>query len=114
MKKHSSSRAPHSALRVGRYGHFIGGKWGQKAHNGKSFENRNPATGELISIYPEATRQDIAEAVKAARKALDSWRKMPIAKRGELLLKSMRILEDRKEVYAQAMTREMGKVLSET
>src|SRR4029077_12342860 len=42
------------------------------------------------------------------------WRKVPVAKRGELLLKAMRLLEERKEIVAQAMTREMGKVLDET
>src|SRR5689334_15460004 len=98
----------------GKYSHFIGGRWGQSTSNGKSFENRDPGNGQLLSIYPEATRKDVDEAVHAAKKAFDSWRKVPVAKRGELLLRAMRILEDRKEFYAQAMTREMGKVLAET
>src|ERR1044072_779329 len=95
-----------------KHSHYIGGRWGQSSTNGKVFENRDPANGELLSMYPEATRQDVDEAVRAARKAFEMWRKMPVAKRGELLLKAMHILEERKESYAQAMTREMGKVLS--
>src|SRR5258708_3568421 len=97
-----------------KHSHFIGGRWGQTGPNGKYFENRNPATGELLSMYPEATRHDVDEAVKAARQAFESWRKVPVAKRGEILLRAMRLLEDRKELFAQAMTREMGKVISET
>jgi acyl-CoA reductase-like NAD-dependent aldehyde dehydrogenase len=93
--------------------HFIGGRWGLSSANGKTFENRNPATGELVSVYPEASRQDVDAAVQAARKAFDSWRKVPVAKRGEVLLRAMRLLEERKEVFAQAMTREMGKVIAE-
>jgi acyl-CoA reductase-like NAD-dependent aldehyde dehydrogenase len=94
--------------------HFIGGRWGVTGPNGKYFENRNPATGELLSVYPEATRRDVDEAVQAARKAFEHWRKVPIAKRGEMLLRAMRLLEDRKALFAEAMTREMGKVLAET
>jgi alpha-ketoglutaric semialdehyde dehydrogenase len=96
--------------------HFIQGIWRASSHNGhgKTFENRDPATGQLLSVYPEASRQDVDEAVKAARRAFDRWRKVPVAKRGEILLKAMRLLEDRKEIFAQAMTREMGKVLTET
>ena len=94
--------------------HFINGQWRTSSHNGKSFENRDPATGRLLGVYPEATRQDVDEAVRAARKALDRWRKTPAAKRGEILLRSMRILEERQELFAQDMTREMGKILHET
>jgi acyl-CoA reductase-like NAD-dependent aldehyde dehydrogenase len=97
-----------------KHSHFINGKWGQASLNGKHFENRDPGNGQLLSVYPEATRKDVDEAVQSARKAFESWRKVAVAKRGELLLKAMRILEDRKEIYAQAMTREMGKVLTET
>jgi len=94
--------------------HFINGRWGRSTHNGKCFENRDPANGQLLSVYPEATRQDVDEAVQGARKAFDLWRKVAVAKRGEILLKAMRLLEERKEIVAQAMTREMGKVLAET
>jgi acyl-CoA reductase-like NAD-dependent aldehyde dehydrogenase len=94
--------------------HLINGEWRPSLHNGRYFENRDPATRQLLSVYPEATRQDVDVAVQAARKAFESWRKVPVAKRGEILLRSMRLLEDRKEFFAQAMTREMGKVLAET
>ncbi|MDQ3442678.1 MAG: aldehyde dehydrogenase family protein, partial [Chloroflexota bacterium] len=53
-------------------------------------------------------------AVAAASKAFASWRLYPAPKRGELLFKAARILENRKEAYAREMTEEMGKVLDET
>ncbi|MGQ0644591.1 MAG: aldehyde dehydrogenase family protein [Elusimicrobiota bacterium] len=93
---------------------FIAGRWRRASKGGGSFENRNPATGELVNVYPESTEQDVNDAVQSARRAYDSWRKTPAAKRGEILLKSMRLLEERKEDFARAMTREMGKVLAET
>lgn len=97
-----------------RPGHFIGGQWRFATARENVFPNINPATGELINTYPEATRQDVAQAVQAAHRAFDPWRKMPVAQRGALLLKVMRLLEERKELYARAMTQEMGKVLLET
>lgn len=93
---------------------YIGGKWRNIAQSIELFENRNPATGELISIYPESSRKDLDDAVIAARKAFDSWRKAPVEKRGEILLRSMQILQQHKEEFAQEMTREMGKIISET
>ncbi len=93
---------------------FIEGLWQRSTLNGSSFDNRNPATGELLSVYPQSSRKDLDDAVSAAKKAFESWRKVPAAKRGEILLRSMRLLENHKEEFAQMMTREMGKILSET
>lgn len=106
-------RSSRMEQREGSY-NYIDGKWRRAGAGGGQFENRNPATGDLLSIYPASTRQDVDDAVKAARKALDHWRKLPAAKRGEILLDAMRILEKNKEKLAETMTREMGKVLKET
>jgi aldehyde dehydrogenase (NAD+) len=83
------------------------------ASSGLTFENRSPATGERLGLYPNSSRKDLDDAVAAARNAFDSWRKVPAARRGEILLRCMRVLERRKEECARAMTREMGKVLKE-
>ena len=52
-------------------------------------------------------------AVAAAREAFDGWRKTPAPKRGEILFRVGRLLAERKEEMARALTREMGKVLVE-
>jgi alpha-ketoglutaric semialdehyde dehydrogenase len=95
------------------YNH-IGGRWRRGADPKASFENRNPATGELLGRYPESTEKDVDDAVASARKGYQEWRRVPVAKRGEILLKAMQLLKKRKEDMARAMTREMGKVLAET
>jgi aldehyde dehydrogenase (NAD+) len=92
---------------------FIGGKWVDSA-TGKTFERRNPATGEIAGVFTESDSRDVDAAVEAANKAFTSWRLYPAPKRGELLFKAARILEERKEAYAREMTEEMGKVLDET
>jgi len=101
--------------RAGKEGpyNFIDGKW-KRSSGGGSFENRNPASGDLIDVYPESSPRDVDAAVAAAQKAFHAWRRTPVAKRGEILLKSMRLLEERKEDFARAMTAEMGKTLKET
>jgi len=92
---------------------YIGGKW-QVAVKNRSFENHDPATGQLLSVYPETRRPELEQAIEAAEAAFKTWRLVPVARRGEILLKAMRLLETRKEETARAMTREMGKILTET
>jgi aldehyde dehydrogenase (NAD+) len=92
---------------------FVDGRWRAGGRGSGAFENRNPATGELLGVYPESTPKDVDEAVAAARRAFESWRKTPVARRGEVLLKAMGVLKEKKEDFARAMTREMGKVLEE-
>jgi aldehyde dehydrogenase (NAD+) len=93
---------------------YIDGTWREMPVKAGGFENRDPATGQLLSIYPESRRLDVDRAIEAAARAFDSWRRVPVAKRGEILQKAMHLLESRKESLARAMTREMGKVLAET
>ncbi|HEY4389148.1 MAG TPA: aldehyde dehydrogenase family protein [Ktedonobacteraceae bacterium] len=92
---------------------FIGGHW-LPAQNGATFENRNPANGELLGLFPLSDHQDIAAAVAAARQAFASWRLTPAPKRGEILYRVAELLSRRKEHLARVMTQEMGKVLKET
>jgi hypothetical protein len=48
---------------------LIGGKW-VLAVSGKTFDVRNPATGEIVARVAEGEAADIDAAVKAARQAL--------------------------------------------
>ncbi len=93
---------------------YIDGSWREEGRKVRMFENRDPATGQVLSVYPETRRADVDRAIESAATAFSSWRLVPVAKRGEILLKAMRVLESRKETLARAMTREMGKVLNET
>ena len=96
------------------YRNFINGEWVASA-SGKEFENRNPADhSEIIGHFQESTREDVDQAVAAARQAYRKWRLTPAPKRAEYLYKVGEILVRRKEEYAREMTREMGKILKES
>src|SRR5437667_1612912 len=91
---------------------FIDGRW-VAASTGETFENIDPATGELIANVAKSGAADVDRAVEAARRALESWRLYPAPKRGEILYRAGEIMLRRKDELAREMTREIGKVLRE-
>src|SRR4051812_4306372 len=95
------------------YSNLIDGDWVPSV-SGETFENRNPATGELIGLFQKSTAADAERAIDAARRAFQHWRLVPAPKRAELLFRAAQLLAERKEALARDMTREMGKVLDET
>ena len=93
---------------------YINGEWVPSA-SGLTFDNSNPADRrELVGMFQKSSRQDVKDAIQAAKDAYKTWRLTPPPKRGEILYRAARLLSERKEEYAEQMTREMGKVLEET
>jgi acyl-CoA reductase-like NAD-dependent aldehyde dehydrogenase len=95
-----------------RFQNYIGGKW-MPATSGRTFQNFNPATGEIVGEFPSSDASDLDAAVDAAVRAYPAWRLTPAPKRAEILYRAGEIIRERKEDLARAMTREMGKVLAE-
>jgi len=96
------------------YNNYIDGRW-VPSGSGETFENRNPAnTEDLIGVFQKSTRRDVDAALDAAARAYESWRLVPAPLRAEILFKAAQLIVERKEQFARDMTREMGKVLSET
>jgi len=96
------------------YKNFINGEWVPSV-SGRTFENINPAnTRELVGIFQKSNQQDVDNAIAAAKDAQKTWRLTPPPKRGEILWRAARLLVERKEQFAEQMTREMGKILDET
>src|ERR671924_140403 len=91
---------------------FIGGEWVEAA-SGETFESKSPATGEIIGVFPKSGPEDADRAVAAAKEAYEEWRLVPAPKRGEILFRFARLLEEAKDDLTDLMTREMGKVKAE-
>ncbi|MFN7927883.1 MAG: aldehyde dehydrogenase family protein [Blastocatellia bacterium] len=103
-----------AAVKVQTYKNFIGGEW-VKSASGQLMDNLNPAdTRQIVGRFPASTVADVEAAVNAAQEAMPRWRAVPAPKRAEILYRAGEILMQRKEKFAQEMTREMGKVLKES
>jgi alpha-ketoglutaric semialdehyde dehydrogenase len=108
----SAAAAPRTTIKT--YSNYINGEW-RPSTGGEWFENINPAdTRDVVGRFPISNREDVELAVEAARSAFDGWRRTPAPRRAEILFRLGEILIRRKDLYAQDMTREMGKVLKET
>ena len=59
-----------------------------KAASGKTYDVRNPATGEVVDVVPAGGAADVDRAAQAAQKAFASWSKLAPAKRAEILHKA--------------------------
>jgi len=93
---------------------FIGGEWVAPS-TGAWLENRNPADRrDLIGRFPDSGPADVRRAVASAKRGFAQWSRVPAPLRGDVLRRVGDLLTARKEALADAMTREMGKVLAET
>ena len=74
-----------------------------------SVDNINPADGSVVGkTYLMSTEQAEA-AISGAVKAFEGWRNVPAPKRAKIFAQFQRILENRKEELAKALTAEEGK-----
>ena len=86
-----------------------------EAASGKTFESRNPATGDLLATVPEGDTEDIDRAVKAARRAFEGqWGKFKPYERQRLLLKLADLVERHFDELSTLDTLDMGAPLSRT
>src|SRR3989440_2688616 len=85
-----------------------------KAASGKTYEVRNPATGEVVDEVPFGDVADVDRAAHAAAKAFTTWSKLAPNKRAEILHKAARNMLAKVEEIAQILTKEQGKTLLES
>lgn len=84
------------------------------ASNGATFETVNPADGSVIAKVAEATVDDVARAVEAARAGAKAWQRMRPSQRTRLMLRYAALIEANKERLAELQTRDMGKPIRES
>ncbi len=93
--------------------HWIDGKLtpGKSGRSGPVF---NPATGEQTGEVDFASAEEVDAAVANAKEAFEEWRNVPIARRSEILFKYRELVDTHKEDIAKLLTKENGKVLSDS
>ena len=92
---------------------LIDGKW-VPAASGKTFEVKNPATGQTIATAAEGDEADIDAAVRAARRALESgpWPAMTPSERGKLVWKIGDLISKYTDELAELETLDKGKPMA--
>src|SRR5882672_1735004 len=110
----SSSRISTSAASPFRaeYGHFIGGEW-CTGSSGKTIEQFNPATGEVLARIQAGSPEDAKRAVDSAAAALPMWARSSAKERQDLLLEFARRLRARAADYARMECLNNGKTITE-
>jgi aldehyde dehydrogenase (NAD+)/phenylacetaldehyde dehydrogenase len=94
---------------------FINNEW-VEATGGRTFDDVNPATGEVLAQIAEATPEDVDRAVRAARRAFDEgpWRTMPAVERSALLRKVGELILKHKDDLIRLESQDNGKPVRES
>ena len=91
---------------------YIGGSF-QSVPEAHTFENLNPATGEVLSLVEQADESLVNEAVANARAAFPAWRAMTGAERGRILVAAAGRLRALNDELAELEVLDTGKPISE-
>ncbi len=91
---------------------LIGGRWRQGSSDA-SQEVFNPATGEIIGVLSHASTADLDEALAAAQRGLELWRRVEPAERAKVLRRTAELIHRNLPRLSRIMTLEQGKPLAE-
>ncbi|CCD93181.1 putative Aldehyde dehydrogenase (NAD(+)) [Bradyrhizobium sp. ORS 375] len=72
----------------------------------------NPAKEEIVAALPLGSEADVEYAVNAARRAFPGWARTRPEERAALLTRIHALILERQELFAQALTCEMGAAIS--
>ena len=97
------------------YKMFINGEWSDSENN-NTFESINPSTGKPWAVIPEASANDVNQAVTSAYNAFNEgeWSKITPTQRGKYLRKLGELLADKSEELGKIESIDTGKLLKET
>ena len=91
---------------------FIDGEW-RLASDNETKAVTDPATEEQLGTIPVATEADIDDALSAAERGFEVWRKMGTWERATIIRKTADLIRERVDEVAIAMSLETGKPLAE-
>jgi 1-pyrroline-5-carboxylate dehydrogenase len=89
------------------YDLIIDGRPGRTSEKIRSFNPARPS--EVIGVHQKAGREHVQPAMEAALAAFESWKKVPVQQRADLLIRTADILRKRKPEFNAWMVLEVGK-----
>lgn len=78
-----------------------------------SLQTVNPATGELLREYPEMELREVLAIIEKVQVDYEAWRRTPQAERVSLFENFAKLLRENARQYAEVITKEMGKPVTE-
>jgi acyl-CoA reductase-like NAD-dependent aldehyde dehydrogenase len=81
---------------------------GRDASEGRTFERRNPVSGELVTEGAAASVEDALDAVESAANAFTTWSTTGPTERRAVMLKAADIIEQRAPEFIETMMSEVG------
>lgn len=94
-------------------GLWIDGRY-REARSGQTLQTLNPASGKPICRVAKAGGEDVDEAVTAARKGFEQWRRLDGASRGRILRRTAELMRHRRKALAELESLDGGKPIAET
>lgn len=74
-----------------------------------TFKSINPYNGETLQEFAIFTDSQIQQAINQSQKSFEKWRRSTYQRRNELLSSLSKVLDNKKQQYADLIVREMGK-----
>ena len=88
----------------GEYTESLGGEW---------MDVYEPYSGALLDTVPRATEEDLDVALTAAVKAQKEWKKVPLYKRAEIILRFVELVRENEASLAETLCRDNGKPITQ-
>ena len=82
---------------------------GEAVVGARTLDAYNPATEAVIASVPDATREQLDQAVASAKAAFPAWSARPIAERQALVARIGKVMQDHAEDLSRLLTLEQGK-----
>ncbi|MGI2104889.1 NAD-dependent succinate-semialdehyde dehydrogenase [Shewanella frigidimarina] len=78
-----------------------------------TYETRNPYTGDLLVTFPDASDSEVKQAIENAHDAFLLWKNTGFTERARVMHAAAELLRRDIDYYANLLTIEMGKLISE-
>lgn len=86
---------------------------GERIKKKKTITVKNPYDNSVVDTLGQSDEEDITKAIQAAKTGFEILKNMPAGERAKILEQCARIIQERKENFAQAISKESGKTINE-
>ena len=104
---------PEIKKHYGKLKFLINGEW-VDSQSTDIEETTNPATGEVIATFPQATKEEALMAVRAAHEAFQTWKNVPMRERARLLFALHARFEENYDELCSVLTQDHGRTIGES